>query len=788
VFADKLMYTGFAYATRAGVSIGIDDMIIPGEKKGILDEAESEVLEIQQQYQSGLVTAGERYNKVVDIWSRTNERVAKAMMEAIGTEKVKNAKGETIDQKSMNSVYIMADSGARGSQAQIRQLAGMRGLMAKPDGSIIETPITSNFREGLNVQQYFISTHGARKGLADTALKTANSGYLTRRLVDVAQDVVITETDCGTLGGLTMTPIVEGGDVVEPLRDRVLGRIVAEDVFLPGDDVDPVVTRNTLLDEAWVHKLEEVGVQTIKVRSTITCESAFGVCAHCYGRDLGRGHTVNHGEAVGVVAAQSIGEPGTQLTMRTFHIGGAASRAAAIDNVTVKTTGSVKFNNLKHVAHASGNLVAVSRSGELSILDAHGRERERYKLPYGATITVKDGATIKAGQTLANWDPHNHPIVSEVAGFMRFVDFIDGVTVIEKTDELTGLASREITDPKRRGSQGKDLRPIVRIVDKKGDDLNIPGTDLPAQYLLPPRSIVNLQDGAAVGVGDVVAKIPQEASKTRDITGGLPRVADLFEARKPKEAAVLAEVSGIVSFGKDTKGKQRLIIKDADGNEHEELIPKYRQIIVFEGEHVEKGETVVDGEPTPQDILRLLGVEPLAVYLTKEIQDVYRLQGVKINDKHIEVIVRQMLRKVEITDQGDSKFLHGEQAERQRVIEENVKLVAKGELPAKFEPVLLGITKASLATESFISAASFQETTRVLTEAAVRGTRDNLRGLKENVIVGRLIPAGTGLAYHAQRRKNASGLTDSEMEALSGTVTAEAETVADEASEESSAS
>ncbi|WP_206859829.1 DNA-directed RNA polymerase subunit beta' [Lysobacter changpingensis] len=790
VFADKLMYTGFGYATRAGVSIGIDDMLIPVEKKGILDEAEAEVLEIQEQYQSGLVTAGERYNKVVDIWSRTNERVAKAMMDAIGTEKVQNAKGETIDQKSMNSIYIMADSGARGSQAQIRQLAGMRGLMAKPDGSIIETPITANFREGLNVLQYFISTHGARKGLADTALKTANSGYLTRRLVDVAQDVVITETDCGTFEGLTMTPIVEGGDVVEPLRDRVLGRVVAEDVFLPGNDEEPIVTRNTLLDEAWVQKLEDASVQSIKVRSTITCSSSFGVCSHCYGRDLGRGHLVNHGEAVGVVAAQSIGEPGTQLTMRTFHIGGAASRAAAIDNVTVKTTGTIKFNNLKHVEHASGSLVAVSRSGELSVLDGHGRERERYKLPYGATVTVKDGAEIKAGQTVANWDPHNHPIVSEVAGFVRFIDFVDGVTVIEKTDELTGLASREITDPKRRGSQGKDLRPIVRIVDKNGKDLTIPGTDLPAQYLLPPRSIVNLQDGAPVGVGDVVAKIPQEASKTRDITGGLPRVADLFEARKPKDPAVLAERSGIVSFGKDTKGKQRLIIKDTDGNEHEELIPKYRQIIVFEGEHVEKGETVVDGEPSPQDILRLLGVEPLAVYLTKEIQDVYRLQGVKINDKHIEVIVRQMLRKVEIIDQGDSKFLNGEQVERQRVIEENARLAGRNEIVAKFEPVLLGITKASLATESFISAASFQETTRVLTEAAVRGTRDSLRGLKENVIVGRLIPAGTGLAYHTQRRRGATGLTESELEALSTPVaSAEPATeTADVQGEESSAS
>ncbi len=767
IFADKLMYTGFAFATKAGVSVGINDMVIPDEKKTLLAEAEKEVLEIQEQYQQGLVTAGERYNKVVDIWSRANERIAKAMMDTIGTEKVVNAKGETVSQKSMNSIYIMADSGARGSQAQIRQLAGMRGLMAKPDGSIIETPITANFREGLNVLQYFISTHGARKGLADTALKTANSGYLTRRLVDVAQDVVVTEVDCGTKAGLTMNPIVEGGDVVEPLRDRVLGRVVAEDVFLPGDDVDPIVTRNTLLDEAWVDKLESAGVQTIKVRSSITCESSFGVCSMCYGRDLGRGHLVNIGEAVGVVAAQSIGEPGTQLTMRTFHIGGAASRAAAIDNVTVKTTGSVKFNNLKYVTHADGHLVAVSRSGEISVLDPTGRERERYKLPYGANISVKDGAEVKAGQTVVKWDPHNHPIVSEVAGFVKFVDFVDGVTVIEKTDELTGLASLEITDPKRRGAQAKDLRPIVRIVDAKGNDLVIPGTDLPAQYMLPPRSIVNLHDGEKVGVGDVITKVPQEASKTRDITGGLPRVADLFEARKPKDAAIMAEVSGIVSMGKETKGKQRLIITDADGNEHEELIPKYRQIAVFEGEHVEKGETIVDGEPNPQDILRLKGVEELAAYLVKEIQDVYRLQGVKINDKHIETITRQMLRKVEILDAGDSKFMAGEQVEKIRVLEEIVKLNANNGILPRYTPVLLGITKASLATESFISAASFQETTRVLTDAAVRGTHDALRGLKENVIVGRLIPAGTGLAYHNQRRRDQIQLTDSELETLS---------------------
>ncbi|MGQ0800652.1 MAG: DNA-directed RNA polymerase subunit beta' [Pseudomarimonas sp.] len=770
VFADQLMYTGFRYATRAGVSIGIDDMLIPDSKKGILAEAESEVNEIQEQYQSGLVTAGERYNKVVDIWSRTNERVAKAMMEGIGTETMATADGRMIEQKSMNSIYIMADSGARGSAAQIRQLAGMRGLMAKPDGSIIETPIKANFREGLDVLQYFISTHGARKGLADTALKTANSGYLTRRLVDVAQDVVITEVDCGTTNGLTMTPIVEGGDVVEPLRERVLGRIVAEDVYLPGNDEDPIVTRNTLLDEKWVDKLEANSVQSIKVRSTITCVSSFGVCASCYGRDLARGHIVNIGEAVGVIAAQSIGEPGTQLTMRTFHIGGAASRAAAVDNIAVRTSGTVKFNNLKTVLHAAGHLVAVSRSGELSVMDGHGRERERYKLPYGASIALKDGAAVKAGQQVASRDPQYHPNVSEVKGFVRFIDFVEGMTAIEKVDELTGLTSVEITDPKRRGSAGKDLRPIVRIVDEKGKDLNIPGTDLPAQYLLPPKSIINLQDGAAVGVGDVVTKVPQEASKTRDITGGLPRVADLFESRKPKDPAILAEISGIVSFGKDTKGKQRLIIKDPDGKDHEELIPKYRQIIVFEGEHVEKGETVVDGEPNPQDILRLLGVEPLAAYLVKEIQDVYRLQGVRINDKHIEVIIRQMLRKVEVTEAGDSRYLRGEQVERVRMMEENARAVSRNEMPAKLDAVLLGITKASLATESFISAASFQETTRVLTEASVRGTRDTLRGLKENVIVGRLIPAGTGLAYHSRRRKSPDGLTQAEFDALSSNI------------------
>ncbi|MCC6592995.1 MAG: DNA-directed RNA polymerase subunit beta', partial [Xanthomonadales bacterium] len=766
IFADQLMYTGFTYATRAGVSIGIDDLKIPLEKGAILDVAEREVREIQDQFTSGLVTAGERYNKVVDIWSRTNEQVAQAMMKGIGTDKATDAEGKTVDQKSMNSVFIMADSGARGSAAQIRQLAGMRGLMAKPDGSIIETPIKANFREGLDVLQYFISTHGARKGLADTALKTANSGYLTRRLVDVAQDVVITEVDCGTLEHLTMAPIVEGGDVIEPLRDRVLGRVVAADVFAPGNDEDPVVVRNTLLDEALVARLEELGVQEVKVRSTITCATRFGVCAHCYGRDLARGHLVNIGEAVGVIAAQSIGEPGTQLTMRTFHIGGAASRIAAQDHVQIKTTGTIRLNNLKTVEHSAGHLVAVSRSGEVCVLDSHGRERERYKVPYGAVLTVREGEAVKGGQTVATWDPHTHPIVSEVSGRVRFIDFVDGVTVNEQTDELTGLQSNVVTDPKRRGGGAKDLRPMIRLEGSNGENLVLPGTDITAQYFLPAGAIVSLQNEAEVGVGDVVARIPQETSKTRDITGGLPRVADLFEARKPKEPAILAECTGVISFGKDTKGKQRLLITDKDGNVHEELIPKWRQVIVFEGEHVEKGETVVDGEPNPQDILRLLGVEPLAVYLTKEIQDVYRLQGVKINDKHIETIIRQMLRKVEITATGDTRYLRGEQIDRVRVIEENQRAVSRNDQPADYDRVLLGITKASLATESFISAASFQETTRVLTEAAVRGTRDTLRGLKENVIVGRLIPAGTGLAHHDKRRRKRGELSSAELDVL----------------------
>ena len=752
VFADQLMYTGFSYATRAGVSIGVEDMVVPSEKKAILGSAEKAVKEIEEQYASGLVTQGERYNKVVDIWSYTNEQVAKAMMDKLGTEAVEDRHGNSVEQPSFNSIYMMADSGARGSAAQIRQLAGMRGLMAKPDGSIIETPITANFREGLDVLQYFISTHGARKGLADTALKTANSGYLTRRLVDVAQDLVVTEEDCGTDNGLVLNPLIEGGDVVEPLRERVLGRVVAGDLPYP-DGSGIAVERGTLLDEWWVDRLEHLGIDEVRVRSPITCDTRFGVCAACYGRDLARGEPVNIGESVGVVAAQSIGEPGTQLTMRTFHVGGAASRAAAIDNVSVKGGGVVRLHNLKVVRHADGHYVAVTRSGELSITDDHGRERERYKIPYGAVLSVADGDTVTSGQMVASWDPHTHPVVSEVAGGVRFSDAVDGVTVQSQVDEVTGLARIEVMDPKQRSAAAKDLRPMVRLVDESEEELRLPGTDAPAHYVLSPGAVIVVQEGDEVGIGDVIARMPQESSMTRDITGGLPRVADLFEARKPKEAAVLAEVSGTVSFGKDTKGKQRLVITDEEGVPHEILVPKWRHILVFEGEHVEQGEPVVDGMPSPHDILRLLGVSALANYIVNEVQEVYRLQGVRINDKHIEVIVRQMLRKAEIVAPGGTKFLRGEQLDRARVFEENERVCAEDGEPATWSPVLLGITKASLATESFISAASFQETTRVLTEASVNGKIDELRGLKENVIVGRLIPSGTGLAYHEDRRR-----------------------------------
>ena len=754
VFADQLMYTGFHYATRAGVSFGIDDIVIPEQKTRIVTAADDEVKEIQDQYASGLVTNGERYNKVVDIWSRANDQVAKAMMEKLGSEEATDLKGVRHKQKSFNSIFMMADSGARGSAAQIRQLAGMRGLMAKPDGSIIETPITANFREGLNVLQYFISTHGARKGLADTALKTANSGYLTRRLVDVAQDLVVTEVDCGTSNGLAMSPLVEGGDVVEALGERVLGRVMSEDIVKPGGE-EVLIAVGTLLDEPLVRLLETEGVDQIKVRSPITCQTRYGVCSRCYGRDLARGRPISIGEAVGVIAAQSIGEPGTQLTMRTFHIGGAASRAAAASSVEVRNKGVVRFHHIKTVLHEKGHLVAVSRSGEIGVVDDFGRERERYKIPYGAMISVKEGATVAAGQVVATWDPHTHPVVTEVAGLVKFQDFIDGLTVTSQLDEVTGLSSTVVLDTKQRG--GKDLRATMKLIGAKGKEVTFANTEIPAVYTLPPGALVSLEDGARVSVGDVIARIPQESSKTRDITGGLPRVADLFEARKPKDPAILAERSGTVSFGKETKGKRRLIITSDDGEKYEELIPKWRQLNVFEGETVERGEVIADGEPNPHDILRLQGVEALANYLVREIQDVYRLQGVKINDKHIEVIIRQMLRKTEVQEAGETALLRGEQLDRSRALDINDRAQQDGKKAARLQPVLLGITKASLATESFISAASFQETTRVLTEAAVRGLKDDLRGLKENVIVGRLIPAGTGFAAHASRRRKMEG-------------------------------
>lgn len=753
IFADHLMYTGFRYATLSGVSVCVDDLVIPDNKTQLISAAEEEVKEIELQCTSGLVTQGERYNKVVDIWSHTNDQVAKAMMEKLSTELVTDKEGKEVRQPSFNSIYMMADSGARGSAQQIRQLAGMRGLMVRPDGTIMDTPITANFREGLSVLQYFISTHGARKGLADTALKTANSGYLTRRLVDVAQDMVIIEQDCGTEDGLVIASHIEGGDVVEALRDRVLGRVLAEDVYHP-ESGEIIVSRNTLLDERLVAELDESSVDRVNVRSAITCQARYGVCAMCYGRDLARGHLVSKGEAVGVIAAQSIGEPGTQLTMRTFHIGGAASRATVASNVQVKSKGVLKLHNMRTVRHdATGHLIAVSRSGELAVIDNRGRERERYKVLYGAVLSAEPGSEVEPGQIVAQWDPHTHPIITEVAGRVYFSDLIDGVSMIRQTDEVTGLSSFVVTGAKQRGAGGKDLRPMIRLADAAGNDLCLHGTNLPAHYFLPPGAIVTIENAAQVGIGDVIARIPQESSKTRDITGGLPRVADLFEARKPKDAAILAEISGVVAFGKETKDKSRLKITSVDGETHEVLIPKWRHVTVFEGENVAKGEVIVDGAPDPHDILRLLGVRALANYIVNEVQEVYRLQGVKINDKHIEVIVKQMLRKVLVTAVGDTNLLKGEQVEYNQFMMENRRILAENRVPAEFEPVLLGITKASLSTESFFSAASFQETTRVLTEASVSGKKDHLRGLKENVIVGRLIPAGTGFYYHERRQK-----------------------------------
>ena len=757
IFADRLMYMGYDFSTKSGASIGVNDFDVPVQKTEIIKKAEDEVKEIEQQFSSGLVTHGEKYNKVIDIWSRANDQVAKCMMENLSKESVKSKSGELVKQDSFNSVFIMADSGARGSAAQIRQLAGMRGLMARPDGSIIETPITANFREGLSVLQYFISTHGARKGLADTALKTANSGYLTRRLVDVAQDLVVTAEDCKTANGITLTPVIEGGDIIESLGDRILGRVLAKDLYVPGTG-KLLLESGAMIDEESVDLIEQEGVDEVLVRSPITCQTRHGICGKCYGRDLARGHVANVGEAVGVIAAQSIGEPGTQLTMRTFHIGGAASRQSAADSVQIKQAGIIRLHLPKQVEKETGQIVAISRSGELSVADENGREKERYRLPYGAVINVKTGDKVEGGRVVAKWDPHTHPIITEAAGIVRFSGMEENLSVRKHTDEVTGLTSIQIIDPNERPAAGKDLRPVLSLVNARGDDVYLPNTSVPAQYLLPPNAYITLNEGDKVGVGDVIARVPQESQKTRDITGGLPRVADLFEARKPKESAILAEISGTVSFGKETKGKRRLIVTPSsvtgsDVATWELLIPKYRQLQVFEGEHVEKGEVISEGQSNPHDILRLKGIEALSGYIVNEIQEVYRLQGVKINDKHIEVIVRQMLRKVEVTEMGDSIFVRGEQVEFGYLQEINDQLVKANKTPSSFDRVLLGITKASLATESFISAASFQETTRVLTEAAVTGKQDSLRGLKENVVVGRLIPAGTGLTYHSERKR-----------------------------------
>ncbi|QBE63471.1 DNA-directed RNA polymerase subunit beta' [Pseudoduganella lutea] len=753
VFADQLMQSGFRLATRAGISICVDDMLVPDVKKSLIATAESEVKQIEQQYASGLVTAGERYNKVVDIWGKTSDEVGKAMMDQLKVEDVVKRDGTQSTQESFNAIYMMADSGARGSAAQIRQLAGMRGLMAKPDGSIIETPITANFREGLNVLQYFISTHGARKGLADTALKTANSGYLTRRLVDVTQDLVVIEDDCNTSNGTLMKAMVEGGEVIEALRDRILGRVALNDVVNP-ETQETVYEAGTLLDEDMVEDIERLGIDEVKVRTPLTCDTRFGLCAKCYGRDLGRGQLVNTGEAVGVVAAQSIGEPGTQLTMRTFHIGGAASRAAVASSVEAKSNGTVRFTaTMRYVTNGKGSQIVISRSGEVLITDDHGRERERHKVPYGATLIVKDGMTIKAGVPLATWDPLTRPIITEYAGTVRFENVEEGVTVARQVDEVTGLATLVVIDAKRRGSLTKTVRPQVKLLNEEGAEVKIAGTEHAVAIGFQVGALIMVKDGQQVSVGEVLARIPTESQKTRDITGGLPRVAELFEARSPKDAGMLAEVTGTVAFGKETKGKQRLEITDMDGNKHEFLITKDKQVLVHDGQVVNKGEMIVDGPADPQDILRLLGIEALARYIVDEVQDVYRLQGVKINDKHIEVIVRQMLRRVQITNAGDTDYIVGEQVERSELLDENDKMNAVAKLPATYENVLLGITKASLSTDSFISAASFQETTRVLTEAAIMGKRDGLRGLKENVIVGRLIPGGTGLAFHRARRE-----------------------------------
>ena len=774
IFADQLMYLGFDFSTRSGSSIGVNDFVIPEEKASIIDSSEKEVKAIEKQFDSGLVTRGERYNKVIDIWSRANEQVAKAMMEKISSETVKNPDGENVDQSSFNSVYIYADSGARGSPAQIRQLSGMRGLMSKPDGSIIETPITANFREGLSVLQYFISTHGARKGLADTALKTANSGYLTRRLCDVSMDSVINIEDCGTTESITVTSIIDGGEIIQPLTDRILGRVIAEPIVdADGKEIFPV---NTMLDEDALVIIEELNLSSLKIRSPMTCDAPIGVCALCYGRDLARGHLVHRGEAVGVVAAQSIGEPGTQLTMRTFHIGGAASSSSEENAIFNKNSGVVSFSDdMKTVTNKDKLEVVVSRNAMCSISDANGKIIEQYKVPYGATLEVADSTDLEKGIRIASWDPYTRPIISETSGKVKFTDIQDGITVREQLDELTGLSSVEIIEVADRTSAGRDMSPTIEIVDSKGKPVLIGEFKQPAVYPLPAGGLVNLVNGQKITAGEVIARMPLVASKTKDITGGLPRVADLFEARTPKDAAVLAEESGVVSFGKETKGKVRLVITPEGATKKaqnkEMLIPKHRTLNVFEGERVNKGDVISEGPLSPHDILRLKGIPELTNFIVNEIQDVYRLQGVSINDKHIETILRQMLRKALVIEGGDTKFIQGDQVSYAELKEENSKAEADGKNPAEYERVLLGITKASLATDSFISAASFQETTRVLTEAAVTGKKDHLRGLKENVVVGRLIPAGTGMEFHDKLRDKKIGefeestLSDEDIEA-----------------------
>jgi len=742
LLADALRTTGYTFATKAGISICLDDMVIPPSKEHLLGDAKKEVAEIEEQYTEGLITDGERYNKVVDIWAQVAEAIAKDMMKEISTDDFKDPDtGHMKKAPSFNSIYVMADSGARGSQQQMRQLAGMRGLMAKPSGEIIETPITTNFREGLTVLQYFISTHGARKGLADTALKTANSGYLTRRLVDVSQDTIISEFDCGTRQGVEMLPLIEGGEIIERLGDRILGRTVLEDIVDPytGEVLAPA---NHEITEDHVKVIENAGIDRVKIRSVLTCETRRGICTLCYGRDLARGHMVNIGEAVGVIAAQSIGEPGTQLTMRTFHIGGVGQIRTEQSSLEARNDGHIRLHG-QHLVKKKDHWVVMNRQSELTIVDDIGRERERYGLQYGAKLLVGENEKVKGGQLLAEWDPFSMPIVTEVSGIVKYGDIVDQVTMQETLDEVTGLSRKTIVE-----SKDADSRPRITLKDANGHTVKLPSSDNEARYFLPVGANVSVNDGDTIEAGDVIAKIPRETTKTKDITGGLPRVAELFEARKPKDHAVITEIDGVVHFGKDTKGKRKVIIVPDIGDPAEYLIPKGKHLSVREGDRLRAGEALMDGPANPHDILKVLGERALAKYLVDEIQEVYRLQGVRINDKHIEVIVRQMLRRVTVTDPGDTNFLVDEQVEKHIFEEENERVITSGGQPAKGEALLLGITKASLSTESFISASSFQETTKVLTEASINGRVDYLRGLKENVIMGRLIPAGTGLGAY----------------------------------------